>query len=242
MRMGPEMRAGRKASASGEASESAEERWWRTLWRDQPAFLLSLGYLALGLAGSYYYTQLFARFGINIFFYADVTDFLLVIFREPLVPGLTLAAGLALYLCYRIDGFLDTRFPAYRQASGFFQRWMENDPYFGKRGRSQRIWEGLTILIVILFVRFITPFCVTYTVNDIRNSNHRQVLVQVNGGSGKAGTGSFPERMRLVGTTGRFVFLFEPQGRQMHIIPTESVERLVVGAARDGGEGPSSGD
>jgi hypothetical protein len=221
---------------SGEETESS--RWWRVLWRDQPGFALSLIYLVLGGAGSYYYTELFSRFSINIFYYAEVGDFLLVIFREPLVPGLTLAAGLILYLIYRIDGVLDSRFPRYQLVSGWFQRFLEHDPYFGKRGRSQMIWEALVVAIVLLFVRIITPFCVRYTVNEIRHSSHRQVFVELNGGGPRA----LPTNLRLIGTTGRFLFLFDPDTKQTQIIPVESVARLIVGQdlGTTGHEGPET--
>lgn len=212
----------------GNRDEASHVRWWRLLWREQPAFALTIIYIVLGGAGSYYYTQLFSHFGVNIFYYAEVGDFLLVIFREPLVPGLTIAAGLMLYVIFRIDSALDHRFPNYKRATGWFQRWLESDPYFGKRGRTDMIWEGIIVVIVLLFVRIITPFCVKYTVSEIKKTSRRQVFIQLSGESERSlRLGS--SDLRLIGTTGRFIFVFEPQTKLTQIIPVESIARITVG-------------
>ena len=59
---------------------------------EHPALGLTSGYLLISLLGLSYEWTLFRQFGVNYFHYADVTDFLMGAFREPVTFVLALSA------------------------------------------------------------------------------------------------------------------------------------------------------
>ena len=73
----------------------------RRLFVDHPALGLTLGYLLLSLLGLSYQWALFRQFEVNFFNYAEVTDFLMGAFREPITFALSLTAlAVALFVWY----------------------------------------------------------------------------------------------------------------------------------------------
>ncbi len=61
------------------------------LLRDHPALIFTIGYAVVSLVGMMFSWSLFRRFGVNVFDYAEVTDFLMAALREPMT--FTLAGG-----------------------------------------------------------------------------------------------------------------------------------------------------
>ena len=62
--------------------------------REHPGLLLTVLYLIASLIGLAFSWSLFSQFNINIFSYAEVTDFLMAALREPLTISLTASAVL----------------------------------------------------------------------------------------------------------------------------------------------------
>jgi hypothetical protein len=59
-------------------------------FREHPAIAGTLLYLQVTTVGVVYSWQLFRRFDINIFYYAEANDFLLAAFRDPVVFGMSI--------------------------------------------------------------------------------------------------------------------------------------------------------
>jgi hypothetical protein len=51
--------------------------------REHPALLVSTFYLAASFVGMFYSRAFLRRFGINVFNYAQISDFLLASLKEP---------------------------------------------------------------------------------------------------------------------------------------------------------------
>ncbi len=62
--------------------------------REHPGLLLTVLYLIASMIGLAFSWSLFSQFNINIFSYAEVTDFLMAALREPLTIPLTASAVL----------------------------------------------------------------------------------------------------------------------------------------------------
>jgi len=180
---------------------------------EQPAFALSLAYLLIGLVGSFYYYQLFAEFKVNVFEFAEVSDFLLVVFRQPLIPALCIAFGLVAYILYRLHQFLRRRAHVYDAVA---RRWIVRD--YGGRPYLIALIAAIPVLL-----NWIIPYCAHKVAMDIRLGRNRPVDVYLNAeASGRVA----PWRtMYLIGATGRYVLFYDPEeGTQ--IIPSESITRI----------------
>ena len=77
------------------------------LFREHPALALTLGYLSVSAIGLTFSWALFRRFGVNFFLFADVSDFLMSAFREPMTFVLAGTAGAVGWLVHRLNRIED---------------------------------------------------------------------------------------------------------------------------------------
>ena len=73
--------------------------------------VLAAGYVLMVAIGMLYNYFRYEPFGINIFEYADVLDFLIAPFEDILILLITLVALLIPYLLFRLDVWYQRRFP-----------------------------------------------------------------------------------------------------------------------------------
>lgn len=73
--------------------------------------VITIGYLFLVGIGMLFTYQRYEEFGINIFEYADVFDFLIAPFRDLGIVGFTVATSLFVSFFYFMDIFVARRFP-----------------------------------------------------------------------------------------------------------------------------------
>jgi Ca2+/Na+ antiporter len=87
-------------------NEESDDSWWgskvKEFFRDNPTLVLSLLYLYVTAMGLPYSAALYARFGINILDYSEISDFLLAAFKYPLV---FLWTGLTGFLLFAYLGY-----------------------------------------------------------------------------------------------------------------------------------------
>ena len=73
--------------------------------------VLASGYLCLIIIGMIYEAAFYQPFGINIFEYAEILDFLLVPFRRPVTLLLLLGIIMLFYAMYYLDIISERKFP-----------------------------------------------------------------------------------------------------------------------------------
>ena len=170
--------------------------------RQHPALLVSAFYVAASIIGMFFYWAYLRRFGINIFNYAQISDFLLVSLKEPLTWALVILA-VALVL---LDNASSRRVE--RKGVGKWLRWYGSPTY-------RFVNNFAAIFIVLSFI---------YLFANIQADDTRE-------GEGKVVDVHFAERndvttATLLGTTGQFVFLFDADTERVDIHPIESVHSI----------------
>jgi len=63
-----------------------------SVFREHPALLVSAFYVAASSIGMFYFWDYLRRFGVNVFNYAQISDFLLASLKEPFTWGLVVIA------------------------------------------------------------------------------------------------------------------------------------------------------
>lgn len=180
-------------------SESKQYSWPRRALAEHPALLVSGIYFVASLIGIVYSWAFLSSFGINVFLYAEVSDFLLASLKEPAVWVLTIAAVIAIAL----DNAMSLR--TQRRSTSRFFRW------YG----SERYRQINTIVAVLLVVVFLLSFA-TIKERNIRNGEGEVVSAHL--------TDASPPKQRVIlGTTARFVFLYDPVAERVDIHPNESI-------------------
>lgn len=179
---------------------------------ENPGLLVTVAYLLVSLIGLSFSWALLREFGLNVFSFADVTDFLMAAFREPMTFVLSLTAlilGLA------------TQWLAGREV-----RWLERRQPTSRIGRrylaltQSSYRQGL--YMVAIFLLYTVVFILRYAQNeaaDIRAGVGERVVVQ-------AADDAAPVPGLLLGATSRFIFLYRRDTGQAEAIPQENILRI----------------
>lgn len=185
--------------------------FWRPLLRDHPALVLTAGYIFLIMVGVMYEAWLFLYFKVNVLYYAEAADFLLVPIREPLVMVVALAPIPFFYYLNRIT------------------EWLEREKGMGRKRKEKMIarygeagyWKlvrSVRILTVILWSIAATMHYARWVQDQIRGGARRTVQVATVTGTTVSGP--------VVGTTNRYVFVFDRAKETTLAIPSDNIAQI----------------
>ena len=180
-------------------NDSSTTQWLRKLLSEHPALLISGIYVLASLIGMFFSWAYLRQFGINVFRYAEISDFLLASLKEPLTWALAVFALLLVMLDNAWSRRVQTRGPS---------------RYFGWYGstRYRAVNYAASLLVVALFLYTYA----TLKHREVRDGEGEYVSVTL-------ADGSVRKNIVLLETTGRFIFLFDPGQNRVDIHPHESV-------------------
>ena len=182
--------------------EGTTARWTKDLLREHPALIVSAFYVAASVIGMFYSWAYLRAFGINVFNYAQISDFLLASLKEPFTWGLVALA----FVLVTLDNAWSRR--AQRKGPSRWFRWYAS-PYY-------RTTNNFGI-VVLVFV-FIFVFA-TVQARDTRAGEGKVVDVIFADSTGEV-------RSLLLGTTGQFVFLYDAESSEVDVHPIESIHSI----------------
>lgn len=206
----------------------------RTLAREHPALVLTLGYLFLTVVGLCYDFWYYRRFGIDILEFADVPDFLLAAMRQPMVLLLSGLSAAGFWYLYVLDHWFRRRFP--RIGRLYARGYMAT--------RFYRASEKAFLIFgpIFYFAAIFTPYFAFQVADRVRAGGPGVPRAPIPAGAtwfalGKDGPTAPTPRMTpaeglLVGATSRYVFLYSKADRRTYVVPAEQVPFAVV-APRD---------
>ena len=180
-------------------SAPEQDAWFRRMMVEHPAFMLSGLYFVASLIGLVYSWTFLRAFGINVFRYAELSDFFLASLKEPFTWVLAiLAVTLVLF-----DNAMSRRVQA--KGPGRFVRWYGSERY-----------RQLNYLVSVLLVIFFLFVYATENERKIRDGEGEVVNVHL-------ADGSPPKQQIMLGTTVKFVFLYDHVGERVDMHPHESI-------------------
>jgi len=183
-------------------SEVRDRRWTAVLLREHPALLVSVVYVAASTIGMVYSWDYLRRFGINVFNYAQIGDFLLASLKEPFTWLLVIAA-LALMV---FDNTMSRR--AQKKVKSRWLRWYGSELY-----------RSINYLVAIGMILLFLHVYASDRVEETRAGMGEAVRVLLTDGSP-------PKEALLLGTTGQFIFLFDAATGRVDIHPNENVQTI----------------
>ena len=182
--------------------------WMNHLLWEHSGLFLTIAYLLLIFIGVIHEVFLFLRFRVNILFYADAADFLLVPFREPLVMVVSVAP-IPLWILYMKGArWIVMRIPRLREK----QLEYEN--------RSPVVRQAIGAFAIMLWSMSFSAEYATRVARQIRSGDAKQVRVEPSAGTPVVGP--------LIGTTSQWVFVYDRAAMKTHAIPVEAVARIVL--------------
>ena len=180
---------------------------------------LTGAYLILTLIGFMYHVWLFAEFEINVLNFSETGDFLMAAIRQPVVIFLFVLPFGLLWLIYRVDALARRLIPAYQALYDRYRSW--SSPTY-------KLWSGATI--VLLYGTLFTQFFAENVADRIKAGRGQRVGVDLRDAAARAGA---PSEALLIGTTTRFVMLYDPADSLTYIVPLETLSKLTISAKRE---------
>lgn len=203
-----------------------ETQQHRSIWSvigEQPGLLISLSYLLISLLGVFFTWSMYHRLGVDYLEFAEVTDFLMAVLREPIT---LLLAGTAVLVTVLLRGMITME-----------QRYFARNPpknvlLRAYKRTSDWSYRNIPLLEIIAFLLYSFLFVSLYgewKSNGLRAGEGRQVSVQLVDESGEL-------QRTLLGDSSRYLFLFDTGSNQVEAIPHENIMKLtmVVSAPQQG--------
>ena len=181
-----------------------------SLLREHPALIVSMIYVVASTIGMLYSWDYLRLFGINFFNYAQIGDFLLASLKEPFTWLIVIGAILLVVL----DNAMSRRVE--RKSKRLFLKW------YGSGRYRVANYIGAVVMIVLF-----THIYATTMRDKVLNGGGRNVSVQLT-------ESLVTNEVVLLGTTGTFIFLYDPLQKEVSIHPHESIYSISFHPIRTG--------
>ena len=195
----------------------------RRHWTEHVGTGLTLGYLLLIAIGMFHTWVRYYRFRINIVSFAEPSDFLLAPFQDPLVMVATVVPVLVMSWYLRTSERYGERLRVRRREAGKAIAWWETKPERVDAMKARMKW--MRLVIILLWVVASALWYERKATDALMMGNGTQVSVETTDGKVESGTSSRP--LILIGTTGKYAFLFRTDDWKAEILPIENIIRIV---------------
>lgn len=206
----PVIARARLKTENASVSTTRPDNWFRFIAREHPALLVSMIYVVASAIGMFYSWSYLRRFGINVFHFAQIGDFLLVSFKEPFTWLIVMAASTLIAL----DTWLSRRCEQHGAP-----RWL--GWYASARYRSMNYLAVVVVVLVMLDV------LAAVKARNTLAGNGERVEVLLAASDAKTS-------VDLIGSTGQFLFLFDSTTGRVAVHPHQGV--LAIEVQIPGGE------
>ena len=176
------------------------------LFREHPALLVSAFYVGASVIGMFYAWSYLRHFGLNVFNYAQISDFLVASLKEPLTWVLVFVSVAAVMLDNASSRSVERKNP------GKWLSWYGSPKY--------RVSNNYVAVILILLLIYVYA---DYKAGRTRAGEGK--IVDVTYADGDAATARV-----LLGTTGQFVFLYDDLAERVEVHPLESIDSIAFQA------------
>jgi hypothetical protein len=186
--------------------------WFRT---ENVGLMLTLGYLFLTGLGMFHRALVFLMFRINVFDYAEPSDFLLAALRDPLIILVCIAPIPLLALYFRGAAWLQGRSTS---------KWLSGTEKQKELARRYR--RPVYALTAVLWATAASLHYASSVARDLRAGTGRRVQVELISSAHPGPTDTLPQL--LLGTTQKFLFLYDAPSQVTSVIPLSNIARLRV--------------
>jgi hypothetical protein len=221
---------GAEAKRQGYTGDEQKDTDWskvKEVALDNPTFFLSLLYLYATGIGLVYSATLYGRFGLNIFDYSEISDFLLAAFKVPAVFLTMLWIGVISVFIARLSG-ISKKEVVERQVA--IEETVEpSRPDFelpvlltGYRG----LFVGLILSAFILSVAF--PFgSAIAKASSIKDGEQTAVDVRYRSYSG-SGDQAIKPGLQPIGATQKAIFFYDVGEKRTIVIPQAQIVSIEI--------------
>jgi len=183
-------------------NNDAERDWPAAILKENPALLVSVVYFSASSIGMFYSWAFLRHFGVNVFNFAQISDFLLASLKEPMTWLLVSFAMLLM--------LVDNAFSRRHQKKSK-RKWLQ---WYGSS-----TYRSINYVVLICMVVLFLYVYADNKAEKVRSGKGEQVSVTL-------ASNDVPQNAILLGTTGQFIFLYDAETRQVDIHPNENVQTI----------------
>jgi uncharacterized membrane protein len=167
--------------------------------------ILSVFYLLLVGIGMLFSYSKYSQFGINIFQYSDIFDFLLTPFRDITIFLFSFITIFMVYLVYKLNKFTKRKFPKYYN-SRFNFGLMKSNPFLS---------------MIMMFILYLFLFSYKYGKLSTERILVKPNITELTLSNGEIKTGN------LFGKNNGYVFLLENNNNEVNIYPITNIISII---------------
>lgn len=194
---------------------------WRSRFRSEHVgLLLTLSYLFLAAIGMFHEALVFLIFRINILDFAEPSDFLMAALRDPLIVIVSLCAVPLVWFYYRSYVRSGLRRPS--------TRWFMGSERY--RGFLARNYTSMFLFTTLLYGVSFGMWYALHIAKQLRAGHGRRVHVELVADPGRMQSDTSP--LLLLGSTQKYLFLYDPAKQVTSILPASNIARLTVDRRR----------
>jgi len=182
----------------------------KQIFREHPTMLLTFCYFIITIIGVLYSYYFYNEFNINIIKFADLSDFLLASILEPMSVIIFISLIGISSFCYWLDLSLRKKYKAY---GNFVEKKFKSkytDPI------------GYFFILVVYTVILVQHLAVRNAV-VIKSGSSDDFLVRIS----DPGDHQVEKKLSLLGSSSRYVYLFDIEKFEAQIIPVENVSFMI---------------
>jgi hypothetical protein len=176
--------------------------------------MLTLGYLAVTVVGMVSSWALYARFGVNVFHFAQIGDFLLAATAWPVASLSVVLALVAVAILFRVDRWGDR------------YRWYRRLYFDSERVRVIFRSKPMFAAYAVAYVWLATVLHADWYENRLRSGEGARVRVELQSGTYLGRMGTIPFEADLIGATTAYVFLYDRDSGRVTVVPVENLATL----------------
>ncbi|MEA5405062.1 hypothetical protein VB776_19160 [Arcicella sp. DC2W] len=185
-----------------------------TVFENDKTLFFTVSYLILTAIGMVFSVAYFLAFGINVLDYSQISDFILIAFKDPfylIFSCLTILFTIGIYYFNKWAMFKFPKLFTWQETKlGFKQS--ANYYFFGY------------LLVLLLYIPEAAYLYSMYKSKEVKTGKGQIVQVYYNSSS-QIGKLPFP---MLVGTTSNFIFLYHPETKTTEIVPFNNISKIVI--------------
>lgn len=190
-------------------------------FRSHPALVGTLLYLQISTIGFIHNAVLFSKFGINVFEFAELNDFLLAAFKQPFVIGMAFIS-LAMFIAYAIMLALRRR---RREAAGLASGALSS--------RFRKIYFTMFLVVGIVYTFYPPYIYASGYARKIYAEKEPLVTVMLNSRAPEQAHSAVLRPVTLIGTTEKFAFFYDQDSKLTITIPVATIAALTQSNAED---------
>lgn len=236
-----------------EPTKGNSQGYLKEFFLANPTVVLSLLYLYVTAIGMLYSAVLYGRFGINVFDYSEISDFLLAAFKNPvafLAAGLLAIMGAAvLSIQMSLVRKNEQQWEELIRAREDQEERLKSENKYNKeieklkvekawtqqkmkssleRGRRQTVISAIVIAVTSIFTSFILPYySASKTASSIMAGETPSVDVRYRSFKGSAGQVTVPG-LGLIGATQKAAFFYDVDEKHTLVIPQSQLVSIEV--------------